>query len=512
MKNIEKQYNTKIDFLEVQEDEYYICFTIYIIQYGCFNLLLWIQDHTGLIVTNTNYIYTATRYIITAIQCIIYIITTICLKRLQNNTKIQYNLVYIVRSIFFIQKIYILSFVRDYNSKQNITVQLLYGTVLFIISGLHMYYCLITWQFMSLLYILSIATYNANDNNTTTNKYFKLVYTIKYNNMNVYNILQTLFLILCFTIIIIFMNIFINKQQYNKYIQYCKLKSEKEYTNILLSCLLPEYMAKRLIIERNTINFSLSDIEANPILYNLPIIAEIFPSCSIQFCEIKNFDTQIYNKKPEEFIYILNIIFNMFDNLLKRYNVYKVETIDHIYMVSSGIPYKTKYHTFYITCLAQEMYNGFKLLSKILQIDDKVSIRIGLDTGRAVGGIIGIKLPRYRILGDIVNTASRMQVTALDNTIQITKMFYACISQYKLFLCKPRGCVHIKGKGKMYTYIVCDMILERYSPIFNCTDYFNVECITPRLTPPVDDIVDDQPNIARSSLLDFFFGSLYVSR
>ena len=111
----------------------------------------------------------------------------------------------------------------------------------------------------------------------------------------------------------------------------------------------------------------------------------------------------------------------MFDNIIEQYDVYKVETIGDAYMVSSGIPMRIgDRHAEEIALMSMDILScvgkfAMRHLPKV-----PVKIRIGLHSGPAVSGVVGLKMPRYCLFGDTINTASRMESHGLPQRIHIS--------------------------------------------------------------------------------------------
>jgi class 3 adenylate cyclase len=147
---------------------------------------------------------------------------------------------------------------------------------------------------------------------------------------------------------------------------------------------------------------------------------------------------------------LLNEIFSAFDQLSDRYELEKIKTIGDAYMVVGGIPKPRSDHADAIAQMALAMQE------EVAQFNAKynaaLSIRIGINTGPVVAGVIGTKKFIYDLWGDAVNTASRMESHGVAGYIQVTESTYQCLqTQYQF---EERGVIQVKGKGEMTTYFL----------------------------------------------------------
>lgn len=142
----------------------------------------------------------------------------------------------------------------------------------------------------------------------------------------------------------------------------------------------------------------------------------------------------------------LNTVFTAFDEEIISPFVYKVETVGMVYMAVSGAPDINPLHAEHAADLALRIIKKVKAL----KLQD-LSIKIGIHSGPVVAGVVGLKVPRYCLFGDTVNTASRMESSGEPFKIQLSSYTAQKLKakQYKL---QSRGHVNVKGKGDMETF------------------------------------------------------------
>lgn len=209
------------------------------------------------------------------------------------------------------------------------------------------------------------------------------------------------------------------------------LKFEQEQTKTLLLNLLPAPIAKRL-----------QDGESP--------IADKFEEVSVLFADLVGFTEFSSQKTPEELVSILNIIFSMFDQLAQRYGLEKIKTIGDAYMVVGGLPIFRPDHARSIAQMALAMQSAIANVNT--QIGESFKLRIGINIGPVVAGVMGLNKFIYDLWGDTVNTASRMEGNGIPGEIQVTTATYEQLKEEFLF--EQRGRIPIKGKGEMTTYLL----------------------------------------------------------
>ena len=179
-------------------------------------------------------------------------------------------------------------------------------------------------------------------------------------------------------------------------------------------------------------------------------IANDFRSVTILFADIVGFTSLSQEISPEELVNMLNEIFSRFDRLTERYGLEKIKTIGDNYMVAGGLPIPILNAAEAIAEMALEMqaeiaeYNAMQSKS--------LNLRIGINTGPVVAGVIGRKKFIYDLWGDAVNTASRMESQGIPGCIQVTESTYSFLKDRYLF--EKRGAIEVKGKGTMETYFL----------------------------------------------------------
>ncbi|MEG4247471.1 adenylate/guanylate cyclase domain-containing protein [Microcoleus sp. Pol10D4] len=209
------------------------------------------------------------------------------------------------------------------------------------------------------------------------------------------------------------------------------LRLEQEKSDRLLLNVLPQPIADRLKQDQS-------------------IIADTFAEVTVLFADIVGF-TQISSQiSPPQLVSLLNDIFSTFDRLAEKHGLEKIKTIGDAYMVVGGLPMPRSDHAEAIAQMAIDMQQAITNFSHTHNQD--FSIRIGINTGPVVAGVIGIKKFIYDLWGDTVNTASRMESHGKPGCIQVTSAIYDILQDKYVF--ESRGAIEVKGKGQMNTYFL----------------------------------------------------------
>ena len=174
-------------------------------------------------------------------------------------------------------------------------------------------------------------------------------------------------------------------------------------------------------------------------------IARHYSAVSVLFADVVEFTRLSAQLDPDELVEMLNAIFSVFDGLTAEHGCEKIRTMGDGYMVAAGVPTPRPDHALSLAALALAMNEHSRSLNGI-------TLRIGIDSGPVVAGVIGKSKFQYDIWGDTVNTASRMESHGVPGRIQITETTRDLLEDD--FVCTPRGLVEVKGKGEVATWFL----------------------------------------------------------
>ena len=181
---------------------------------------------------------------------------------------------------------------------------------------------------------------------------------------------------------------------------------------------------------------------------NPQTIADSFTSASILFADVADFTPMAERVAPVHLVEMLDQLFGHFDSLAERYDVEKIKTLGDCYMAASGIPSPRPDHAHCLAMMALDMLDAVRDQGEVGALG--FELRIGINSGPVVAGVIGRKRFLYDLWGDAVNTAGRMQTESAPGRIPITRTTYELLKDE--FVCEPRGTVAVKGKGEMETW------------------------------------------------------------
>ncbi|XP_039608847.1 atrial natriuretic peptide receptor 1 [Polypterus senegalus] len=213
-----------------------------------------------------------------------------------------------------------------------------------------------------------------------------------------------------------------------------KFLEEKQKAESLLTQMLPQSVAIQLVAGKT-------------------VEAETYDNVTIYFSDIVGFTSISASITPMQVVELLNSLYTYFDNIIDHHDVYKVETIGDAYMVVSGLPIRNgDEHAKEIARMSLAILNGVKDFKSKHIPGHSIRVRIGIHSGPCVAGVVGLKMPRYCLFGDTVNTASRMESSGLPLKIHISTSTKELLDKFKNFKYELRGDIEIKGKGVLRTY------------------------------------------------------------
>jgi class 3 adenylate cyclase len=208
-----------------------------------------------------------------------------------------------------------------------------------------------------------------------------------------------------------------------------ELQAERANSDRLLLNVLPKAVADRLKQGERT-------------------IVDSFRDATVVFADIVEFTSFSANMAPSRTVQLLNDLFSGFDKLAETYQLEKIKTIGDSYMVVGGIPTPTPEHAERCAWMALDMLEVLKHFNR--RNSTKLDLRVGLNSGPVVAGIIGTKKFSYDLWGDTVNVASRMESQGQPGMIQVSATTYALLADRFVF--EDRGTIEVKNRGLMATY------------------------------------------------------------
>ena len=201
---------------------------------------------------------------------------------------------------------------------------------------------------------------------------------------------------------------------------------ERERSERLLLNVLPEPIAERLKSGESPIADRASEV-------------------GVLFADIAGFTRMSETMSPEELVHLLDEVFTLFDGLVADHGLEKIKTIGDAYMVASGLLGGGTGHYVDLAEVALEMQEAIARTPPL-------EVRIGMDIGPVVAGVIGRRKFIYDLWGDTVNTAGRMESQGIPGATQVTERAYLRLAP--AFAFEERGMIDVKGKGPMRTYLL----------------------------------------------------------
>ncbi|XP_031556269.1 atrial natriuretic peptide receptor 2-like isoform X2 [Actinia tenebrosa] len=246
-----------------------------------------------------------------------------------------------------------------------------------------------------------------------------------------------------------------------------QLIEEKKKTDALLERMLPPSVAEQLKKGK-------------------AVEAESFNQVSIYFSDIVGFTSLSAESTPMQVVALLNDLYTLFDDIIREYDVYKVETIGDAYMVVSGLPIRNgSRHAGEIARMSLHLVDAVQTIFTVRHKPGyKLKLRVGIHSGPVVAGVVGNTMPRYCLFGDTVNTASRMESNGEPLRIHISDQTKKILDQLGGFIVEERGEVFLKGKGNCITYWLIDAVKKRQLSVKGKSHHPNGNPLLSYLTAP----------------------------
>jgi adenylate cyclase len=209
------------------------------------------------------------------------------------------------------------------------------------------------------------------------------------------------------------------------------LEREQARSEALLLNILPSPIAERLKAGNQT-------------------IADGYAEATILFADLVGFTQISATINPEQLVVMLNRLFSRFDELSGRIGIEKIKTIGDAYMVCAGVPLQRTDHAEAIADMALAMMDTIREHNR--EFGGNLQVRIGINTGPVVAGVIGLKKFIYDLWGDTVNFANRMESNGVPGRIQVSEATWMRLRDGYAF--EERGNIEVKGIGSVKAFLL----------------------------------------------------------
>lgn len=178
-------------------------------------------------------------------------------------------------------------------------------------------------------------------------------------------------------------------------------------------------------------------------------IADRHDSVTIMFADLVGFTSLSAGMPADELVDMLSQVFSRFDQLTEKHGVEKIKTIGDAYMVVCGAPEPRENHAEAVADLALDM---MQTISEVSARGVQLMMRIGINSGPVIAGVIGSSKFTYDMWGDTVNMASRMEHHGVANRIHVSEKTYYILKNDYVFETRER--IEVKGKGLVQSYFL----------------------------------------------------------
>ncbi|MFZ1750965.1 MAG: adenylate/guanylate cyclase domain-containing protein [Saprospiraceae bacterium] len=212
------------------------------------------------------------------------------------------------------------------------------------------------------------------------------------------------------------------------------IEEERDRSDRLLLNILPEQTASELKLHGK-------------------VKAKKYEAVTVLFTDFKGFTSYSQNLSPEILVETIDFYFSKFDSIIEKYRLEKIKTIGDSYMCASGLHHNETDHAHKMILAAIEIATFVEETKNDKAINDRTfDIRIGVNSGPVVAGVVGIKKFAFDIWGDTVNVASRLESMSEPGRINISENTYELIKDQ--WTCEYRGEIDVKNRGKIKMYFL----------------------------------------------------------
>lgn len=203
------------------------------------------------------------------------------------------------------------------------------------------------------------------------------------------------------------------------------------------------------------------------------VSAKRFESVSVLFADFEGFTNHSENMSPEDVVKTIDYYFSEFDRIVESYGLEKIKTMGDCYMCAGGLPFPSEDHALRMVQAAIDFKRFVQnVKSERSSGTTRFDIRIGINTGPVVAGVVGTKKFAYDIWGDTVNIASRMESSSLPGRINLSENTFHLVREQ--ISCEFRGMIQVKSKGMMKMYFVTES--EEETPPAETVEKLEARC------------------------------------
>jgi class 3 adenylate cyclase len=179
-------------------------------------------------------------------------------------------------------------------------------------------------------------------------------------------------------------------------------------------------------------------------------IADGFAEVTVAFADLVGFTALTSDMPPQDVVTLLNGLFTRFDAAAQELGIEKIKTVGDAYMAVCGLPNPVENHAERMVRMAIRMVHITREHAMEHQVVMK--LRVGINSGPVVAGVIGKSKYIYDLWGDTVNLASRMESGGIPDSVQVTRPVYEKLKDQFVF--EPRGEIEVKGKGHVEAWLL----------------------------------------------------------